>query len=80
MTGGVIVDEDRLTEAELRGDALSLGLWHIPTIEEDAQRVAPLALLIGEDAQDVQGRHPAIIGWVIVSVHQREESMCRLKI
>ena len=56
-----VVDEDRLAEAELGGDPLALGLGHLPAVEEDAERVAPLAVLVDEDAEDVELGHVAIL-------------------
>ena len=56
-----ILDVDRLAEAELGGDPLALGLRHLPAVEEDAERVAPLAVLVDEDAEDVELGHVAIL-------------------
>lgn len=55
--GGAIVDEDRLAEAELRSDRLPRRLRHPVAFEEDTKRVAPLAVLVDEDTEDVEGWH-----------------------
>ena len=51
--GAGVLDEDRLAVAELGGDPLALGLGNRAAVEEDAQRVSPLAVLVDEDAEDV---------------------------
>jgi hypothetical protein len=56
-----ILDEDRLAEAELGGDALARLLGDRAAIEEHAEGVAPLVLLVDEHAQDVELRHGAIL-------------------
>lgn len=52
-----VVDEDGLAETELGGDLLPIVLGHLGSVEEDTKRVAPLTVLVDEDAEDVQGRH-----------------------
>ena len=52
-----VLDVDRLAEAELGGDPLALGLRHLAAVEEDAERIAPLAVLVDEDAEDVELGH-----------------------
>ena len=55
--GEQVVDEDGLAEFQLRRDPLPVRLRHLLSLEEDAERVAPLTVLVDEDAKDVQGGH-----------------------
>lgn len=53
----VVVDENGLAEPELRRTLLPQALRNLVAVEEDTERVAPLAILVDEDAEDVQSRH-----------------------
>jgi vacuolar-type H+-ATPase subunit H len=57
-----VLDEDRLAEAQPRRDALALPPGDIRAVEEHAERVAPLAVLADEDAQNVKIGHRSILG------------------
>ena len=57
-----VLDEDRLAEAELGGDALTLRFRRPRPVEEDAERVSPFALLVDEDPQYMQLGHRSILG------------------
>jgi hypothetical protein len=54
---GRVVDKDGLAQPQLRRDALSPRLWHLPASEEDCERIAPFVLLIDKDAENVGGWH-----------------------
>ena len=83
--GGRVVDEDGLAERQLGRDALPLGFRHLPSVKKKSPEwVAPLALVVDEDAKYMQGGHGSILGANIASAwcrfHQREESKCRIKV
>jgi len=58
--GGRVFDEDRLGEAQIGGYFLTSLMADIGGVEEDAERVAALPVLAGEDGNYMQG--PAHIG------------------
>jgi hypothetical protein len=58
-----VLDVDGLAEAELRGDPLALLLWDPPAVQEDPERIAPFAVLVDEDAEDVELGHASILCW-----------------
>jgi hypothetical protein len=55
--GLLVVDEDRLRESQVGGDRLALGRRNLSAVQEDGEGVTPLALLAGEDAEDVELGH-----------------------
>jgi hypothetical protein len=57
LAAAAIIDEDRLAEAELGRDPLPLALPDRGAVQEHPERIAPLAVLIDEDAQDVKRHH-----------------------
>jgi vacuolar-type H+-ATPase subunit H len=67
-----ILDENGLAEAELGRDALPCLAADPRAVEEDAEPVAPLTVLVDEDSEDVKLGHAAILGCVGVVSRCRE--------
>src|SRR5436853_6624112 len=57
LPGRRVIDEHRLAEAELGCHALALPGRYLAALEEDAETIAPLPVLVGEDPQDVELGH-----------------------
>jgi hypothetical protein len=55
--GLAVVDEDGLREAQVMGHPLTPAAGDLTAIKKDAQRIAPVALLVAKNPEDVELRH-----------------------
>jgi hypothetical protein len=61
-TAPPVLHEDRLAEPQLRRDPLPLRRRDLRPVEEDPEAVAPVPVLVDEDAEDVEVGHAPILG------------------